>query len=406
MIKYIKMQNIVSNDKEITIDFSSKYNEKYKDDFFNYSIKNKQRSKYKEATLKTIGIIGRNAAYKTSTLSAIDKCLSFLLNFKNQLRDYVFKDININKAVEWYYRKTLKDPFDIGINMILEEYWKHLNKKKHIFDKKDEYAKHFYEQNVFNNKEKLSFEIQFDKKNLNLRVTMNKEKGKFFYSINLNGQDYDPLKAQELEWFKYKFFSLPSPQHNVVNSHKHINISLDLAFNYLYKEKFGRKSKRLLLLLQKIDPSIINIKTKAKGDAIKILKITREYSGYDHDISVNQLSTGTKIFIVYLYHILKSDFVIFDEIENALHLKLVELLIDVAKHNNKQIFFSTHSPFLLNTLLKKFQIYIYELTNSELEITLASKLFRQDENLANKYLLDLVSNPDNSDLDSIRTELY
>jgi hypothetical protein len=101
MIKYIKIKNMISNNKEVIINFNSKYNKDYKDDFFNYSIKKKDnRTKNPNATLKIMGIIGRNSAYKTSTLSSIDKILNFILNFEKNLTNYAFKEINVHKAFE------------------------------------------------------------------------------------------------------------------------------------------------------------------------------------------------------------------------------------------------------------------------------------------------------------------
>jgi ABC-type uncharacterized transport system ATPase subunit len=101
MIKYIKIKNMISNNKEVIINFDSKYNKDYEDIFFNYSIKKKNnRIKNSNATLKIMGIIGRNSAYKTSTLSSIDKILSFILNFKKNLIYYAFKKIDIRKAFE------------------------------------------------------------------------------------------------------------------------------------------------------------------------------------------------------------------------------------------------------------------------------------------------------------------
>jgi predicted ATPase len=174
----------------------------------------------------------------------------------------------------------------------------------------------------------------------------------------------------------------------------------------LYNQKFKKKKEKLLLFLQKLDSSIIDIKIKIKNDSFRILKITREYDDIVEDIAIKNLSTGTKIFIIYLHNILKNDFIIFDDIKNSLHLKLIELLFDIAKQNNKQVIFSTHSPFLVNNLLNKFQLYIYEITNNQLTINLANKLFREKESISKKYLSDLVSQPNDSDLDFIRMELY
>ena len=112
------------------------------------------------------------------------------------------------------------------------------------------------------------------------------------------------------------------------------------------------------------------------------------------------------MFLIYLYFILKNDFIIIDEFENSLHLKLVELLLETGRIYNKQIIFSTHSPFILNQLLEKFEISIFEIENNFLVINNANKLFRENESLVNKYVLDLVSNPQDSDLDFLRIKLW
>jgi hypothetical protein len=63
---------------------------------------------------------------------------------------------------------------------------------------KDEYIKDFYKKNCFNKNEKISFEIQFNKKNLNLKVDMNNQNNNFFYNIMLNDEKYDFLNSKKL----------------------------------------------------------------------------------------------------------------------------------------------------------------------------------------------------------------
>ena len=413
MIKYIRMKNMISNNKEIIIDFSSKYNEKHKDHFFDYSLKDKPRSEYKNGTLKTKAIIGKNASYKSSTLEAINNILNFITNFKNNIKNYIFTSINSRKAFEWYESEKKKNPFEEPLEKIFTKYWKHINKNKDI---KDEYIKDFYNKNHFNKKERIFFEIQFDKYDLNFKVNINLKNNKVIYNMKLNDEDFNILKSKKLKWFKHNFLS-SLKFYNQFNYEKEMydyydddydEPFLDLSFKYLYFEKFNQNKNDLLILLQKLDDSIIDIKIekKQKQKDFKLITITREYNDIIKEIKIDELSFGTQIFIVHLYFILKNDFIILDEFENSLHLKLIELLLETGRIHNKQIIFSTHSPFILNQLLEKFEVFIFEIENNSLVINDANKLFRENESLVNKYVLDLVSNPQDSDLDFLRTKLW
>ena len=416
MIKCIKMKNMKSNNKEIIIDFSSKYNEKHKDHFFDYSLKPKSpRAKYhKDGTLKTKAIIGKNASYKSSTLESINNILDFIVNFKDNVKNYVFGKINLYKAFKWYELETKEDPFENDTEKIFSKYWKHINKNKNIYDMKDEYIKSFYKQNRFNKKERIFFEIQFDKYNLNFKVNINVKNNEIIYNMKLNDKDFEILKLEKLK-FKHDFFS-SFKFYNQFNYKNHIHHYydvhhepfLDVSFKYLYHEKFNQNKDDLLILLQKLDDSIIDVKIKKipRQKDLELITITREYNGIIDEIRINQLSAGTQIFIIYLYFILKNDFIILDEFENSLHLKLIELLLETGRIHNKQIIFSTHSPFILNQLLEKFEVSIFEIENNSLVINDANKLFRENESLVNKYVLDLVSNPQDSDLDFLRTKLW
>ncbi len=411
MIKYIKMKNMISNNKEIVIDFTSKYNKKHKDHFFDYSLKDKPRSEYKNGTLKTKAIIGKNVSYKSTTLCAISNILDFITNFKNNIKSHAFGNIETHKAFSWYKSKTEKDPFEESFEKILKAYWKYINKNKSIYDMKDQYIKNFYGSNCFNKKERIFFEVQFDKSDLNFKVSINLKNNKVIYNIKLNDRDFNILKSEKLKWFKHDFL----PSFKLYNEYEYKKDVYDKSewflyssFSYLYYQKFKQNQDDLLVLLQVLDDTIVDIKFEKfnKQKEIEILKITRKYNNITKDIEIDQLSIGTKMFLIYLYFILKNDFIIIDEFENSLHLKLVELLLETGRIYNKQIIFSTHSPFLLNQLLEKFEISIFETENNFLVINDANKLFRENESLVNKYVLDLVSNPQDSDLDFLRIKLW
>jgi hypothetical protein len=63
----------------------------------------------------------------------------------------------------------------------------------------EKYIKDFYKKNCFNKNEKISFEIQFNKKNLNFKVNMNNQNNNFFYNIMLNDKKYDVLNSKKLD---------------------------------------------------------------------------------------------------------------------------------------------------------------------------------------------------------------
>jgi hypothetical protein len=100
VIKNIEYKNMISNESEVKINFVTKLG----DDinlFFEESIQNKKRSKIssKEGILKKIALHGKNASYKTSTLNAVNNILFFIINFKNNIDNFMGKRPDIDAAI-------------------------------------------------------------------------------------------------------------------------------------------------------------------------------------------------------------------------------------------------------------------------------------------------------------------
>ena len=413
-IKTIKWKNFISNDKMIEINFMRKFKKEDKERFLSDHLFSRERSKIdaKDSILKIISLIGKNTSYKSSLLKSISKILSFITNFKDNVDNFFITGLDFDKVMKWhekkYHNSLLNRP--INFNMTFKEYEKENNKKSKIEKSKKEYVTDFYVKNAFNKNNPLFFSVEFiNNENETKLYTINisKRNDIFNWLFMFNNKQIDIYK--EKINFKYNFASFES--YNVYGRNRLLedkDIFLERALAYLYKEKFQKNKEKLEKFLKIIDPSITLLSIKENKDGLVIFKnIERNYGGTKESINLSELSTGTKMFLVYLYYILENDFIIIDELEQSLHKSLVTLLIDIARSNNKQIIFSTHDPTIIEKNLRMYELYILDIEENKLKIQKGSDLFRdQKDSFIKKYFNDLVSNILKSDLDLIRMIFY
>ncbi len=420
IIKEIKFKNMISNEEGVAFSFFRKFKENDDERFFDKPISKKDRSNSsKEGIIKILSLMGKNASYKTSLLISIDKILNFVVNFKKNAMLFFENTINIDKAIEWYENNKGINPFEdnVSINNVVKDFVKHKNKEKKPEQLKFEYSKDFYHENAFNKNIPIEIMINFYNKEKNeeniINVNLMVKKNKLIFFSTLNNNQIDLFKDKIIDNFKHIFGSFET--YNISGIRGSIsrkgNIFLKSALEYLYFEKFNQNKNKLVSILKILDPSIVSLKSKSWNIKNKkkfiINSITREYNDINEDISINQLSTGTQIFITYLFYILKYDFIIIDELEQSLHFKLVELLIDIARKNNKQIIFSTHNTVVVHQLIRKYELYILDINSKNLlEVKRGDKHFRERDNIILKSLNDFISNISDSEMNELKMSFY
>ena len=409
IIKEIKFKNMLSNEEEVSLSFFRKFKEEDKDRFFQKTLVKKARSvSSKEGIIKILSLMGKNASYKTILLKSINKILNFIFSIEKYEIQFFTSTLNYEK-----FKKIYKK--NVDIHNLINEIRKFKNKIKVPKDLKIEYSKDFYIKNAFNKDKPIKIMVNFyDQKNKKeniLNINLMLKENKFILFSTLNDVKVDLFENKKINNFRHIFISFE--KYNLHGQHcslyKKDNIFFKPALEYLYFEKYNQDINKLISFLKILDPSIVGLKYKILKNSKKfdVNSITREYNDISEEISINELSTGTQVFVTYLYYILKYNFIIIDELDQSLHFKLVELLIDIARNNNKQLIFSTHNTVVINKLIRKYELYILDINSkNSLEIQRADKIFRERDNMIIKSLNDFVSNIADSDLDFLRVSFY
>ncbi len=125
------------------------------------------------------------------------------------------------------------------------------------------------------------------------------------------------------------------------------------VISYLFRDE--RLQEKLSIYLQKIASRKIEILPIAAGLTTYLAKISQEQESFKTDL-VNE-GTGTNQLVRMLFKILipKNSFICIDEPEIHMHPtmigKLVDQLVDIVNHQEKQLLFSTHSEHFITSLL-------------------------------------------------------
>lgn len=113
----------------------------------------------------------------------------------------------------------------------------------------------------------------------------------------------------------------------------------------------NKKNKELIEFLSKIDNRIQGIQVSADSKVIIL-----DVDGMDKMINASELGEGTKHFIALFSTLLKAEngILLIDEIENGIHYTklpvLWDLILDISKKLNIQVFVATHADEVISAL--------------------------------------------------------
>lgn len=406
MIINFKIKNIFFYDN-VDIDFlihSKKIGKYIKDDDF---------IKYQDLKIqKKIGIIGANSSGKTSFLNSF-LLFSHFFNIGNLYR--VFYEKNFFSLSSQKINQKFVENFN---NIDNDDYWN--QEKQNLKDYKvdenilQDLIKRSYESFVSkysfdSNKEKIEFEIKFlYKKNVILGEYIINKNGIIEYSFKKNNKEiykntinfynlnsFSNLKLTYENWelnllwipfdTKFDFGIIDSVNFPVSTNNR---IILTQIFDYT---RNNGKTNHFLKWIKIADCSIKDLISDAKNKIFNVLKENNE------TISIDNLSLGTKKWILLYYYLFvaikKSDeitnLIIYDEIENSFHNKLVCTLFEVfdKKVENSQLVFVSHNPEIFEKTFKHDGIYIPKQNkNSNSLIRFDELKFRKDINFRSIYL--------------------
>jgi len=398
MVLEIKLKNFYSIKDEVILDLRagnlrSKRSKDLAENVFTWE---------KSTILKTVAIYGANASGKSNIIKAIRFCCSMVFNSHTHNEDvtFNFKPFAFNKTpepsefsikfvsnnIEYDYSYTLT-PTEI----LTESLYHYPNgRKAKIFVRNERVNGKKSDKYSFGNviKRPLDVAVNTSKKTLYISRAsqMDREIGKIIYN-----------------YFNHQFIL---GYHNATN-----NLSVDFLFN---------KNKGFLLkALQIADSDIVNITMEKEKVMSKSLGVTFDTEGKEtidiRDKEIEQIrfktyhranpniafdfdtqeSDGTKKLFYILLNIIdiikNNKILLIDEIEDSLHTKIVEFIVDLFhKSKASQLIFSTHNTNLIDLeRMRKDQIYFVnknEEASSELYSLYDYKDFRENMDAEKGYL--------------------
>ncbi|MBR1399457.1 MAG: ATP-binding protein [Alphaproteobacteria bacterium] len=387
MFLNFKIKNFLSIKDENIIDFSINESQK---------IDNTSEKVLKSFVNKIGCIVGPNASGKTNILRAFVTFATFIENSydmkKIQIAPHFFhRDENTSFSCE-FIEKDIQYQYSIVLNnmKIIQEKLRKLNSQTNRYN--DVYSRD-------NLSVKTSNDIEINSADL-VRLSDNITCFSFLKKLN-----YFKQKNIEINSFAeilsnvelFHFFGTAKP---VILSMLEIAEQLDKD-----KDLIAKLSKEL----NNIDTGIDNIfvvetKQKIEDDnnglvsekMAKVLGTVHKDNEKEAKIPIIDASDGTQHYIdlfIKVNNILnRGGILIADEIENSLHVDLVERILNLfmkkeTNPNNAQILFTTHNPWFLQYLTKT-QIFIVEKEHQNTEVFRLDdiKSVRNDENYFMKYI--------------------
>lgn len=368
---------------------------------------------------KKIGIIGGNSSGKTSTLQKF-KIYMQLQNFASTWSHIITKAINdfkltpiINKNNEIilnnnFINLALVNNSIQGIDSLLD------NEKELLLSHIKRHFLSFFAYASFDsNKDKIFLELQFINenaiyysqywlyKNGILQVNLLNDKKEIIHKkeldfislelleenkkpIDLNGwrlEIIDPSFDANFIFAINPFFLFPgSPMFNATIIHS--------IFDYI---KINNKKNHFLKWMKIADSSIIDMIMENN------LKIFYFQVVNDINIDINSLSLGTKKWLVLYYHLFiitnqiskkYSKLILFDEIENSFHYRLVEVIFTIFDEKKMgQLLFTTHNPYIFSKFFRHDGIYLAESDSGSFEIKRLDEFkLKKDIVISSQYL--------------------
>jgi len=125
-------------------------------------------------------------------------------------------------------------------------------------------------------------------------------------------------------------------------------------------------------------PEIENVLTPITSDGRAHLAIREQ--GFERDFDCSHLSDGTLKFLAYITAAtLPGDGVIcLEEPENSVHPRLLNLIVDIFRKSDRQIIFSTHSPYMANYVQPKEMIVVKKTLGETQAIRIANNHILRD----------------------------
>ncbi len=356
----------------------------------------------KENVLKTVAIYGANASGKSNLIKAISFCCRMISNSHRHNEDSIFnfKPFIFNKEIQpsSFFIRFVSDnieyeySFSITPTEIISEslYYYPNGRKAKVFERDEKIPGDKSDKYSFGNliKRPLDVALNTSKKTLYISRAsqMDRRIGKVIYN-----------------YFNNQFVL---GYQNASN-----NLSIDSLFEI--------NKDFLLQALQIADSDIVNITLEKQKIMAKNLGLTFNEAGNDtwavNDQEFEQIkfktyhrsnpsipfdfesqeSDGTKKLFFMLLNIIDivkhNKIVLIDEIENSLHSKIVEFIIDLFhKSKSSQLIFTTHNTNLIDLdRMRKDQIYFVnknENASSELYSLYDYKDFRENMDAEKGYL--------------------
>ena len=300
-----------------------------------------------EKLLKTVVIYGANASGKSNIIKAIRTCLKLILNAHNHNEDTVF-----DFAPFKFADSEKLSHFDIRflIDGIEYEYYFSLTRKE-IFTESLYFYPHGRKVLVFTRDEtkgKNKKEIYSFGKMIKRPLAVAESTSRKMLLISRASQMDRDIAKKVFTYFKNK-------------------VVLDYAgySSFAVEESLKNNKEALLRLLKVVGSDIVDIKLK-KGDEASSDFLIRTYHRQNSSVPFDfdaEESNGTKVLFKLMLAVLTvikdGGLLLVDELENSMHVKLIEYILNlINRSDSAQLVFTTHNTYLLN--LKKFrkdQIY-------------------------------------------------
>lgn len=113
----------------------------------------------------------------------------------------------------------------------------------------------------------------------------------------------------------------------------------------------GEDKKRLVELLQKFYPALVDFKITSQKSGWKKLSVFEQFGGQVLETEALHLNDGLlRILAVLTQADADRSLLLLDELENGINQEIVETLVDTLLQSPQQLLVTTHSPLLLNYL--------------------------------------------------------
>ena len=398
MILEIKISNFFSIKDEVVLDLRagnlrSKKSKDLSNNVFNWE---------KENVIKTVAIYGANASGKSNIIKTIRFCCKMIFSSHTHNEDtgFNFKPFIFNKNEEpsTFFIRFVSDnieyeySFSLTPSEILTESLYHYpnGRKAKIFERDEQIKGDKSDKYSFGNVIKRPLDVAHNTSKKTLYISrasqMDRDMGKIIYN-----------------YFNHQFIL------------GYQNAPNNLSIDYLFEEN----KEFLLQALQIADSDIVNITMEKQKVMSKTLGITFGASGKETlDVSDKEVkhikfntfhrtnpsipfdfdtqeSDGTRKLFYILLNIIdivkNNKTLIIDEIEDSLHSKIVEFIVDLFhKSKSSQLIFSTHNTNLIDLdRMRKDQIYFVNKnknSSSELYSLYDYKDFRENMDAEKGYL--------------------